>query len=156
MKRVMAGDYKEARTLFKKAGKLNPDYRDHLEIIKNQGLADIKKGKLESASKKLGMVVTSNVGDVLLHKQIIDAGIKSKNLTYIYNLYNNLVAEHPFNPTLRKTLPDFYYGQAQKHKKSGKNERALYELQIVKILQPNYKGVGVDNQIKALKRKVKK
>jgi hypothetical protein len=102
------------------------------------------------------MVATKNVGDVLLHKEIIDAGIKSKNMKYLATLYRSLIADHPFNPTLRKTLPDFYYGQAQKHKKSGKNERALYELEIVKILKPQYKGVGVDNQIKALKRKLKK
>jgi tetratricopeptide (TPR) repeat protein len=155
LKKVNAGQYKEAEALFKKAGKLNPTYADYISLVKKQGLKDIKNGKFNAASKKLGMAVSKNVGDVMLHKDIIDACIKSKNMKYLSSLYKNLTAEHPFNPTLRKTLPDYYYNQAQKHKRAGKFQLALFELEVVKVLKPQYKGVGVDNQIKALKTKIK-
>ena len=101
----------------------------------------------------MGLVLLKNVGDLELHKEFIEAGIKSGNKKFLYDLYESIKTTYPFEPVIRVTLPDYYYNQAIKHKKIARHKTALLEMEMVKILKPQYK--DVDAQIKELRAKVK-
>jgi tetratricopeptide (TPR) repeat protein len=151
MQELEAGRYDKAVPLFKKAGELDTSYSDYLNVIKEQGLDDLKKNKLNNAAAKLGLVLINNVENVDLHKKLIDACIENNNIDCLVDVYANITAEFPFEETLRKVLPEYYYNQALKHKNSKNKEKALLGFKIVQMLKPQYGDVGT--QIEELMKK---
>jgi tetratricopeptide (TPR) repeat protein len=152
MAAVSQGKFKEAASYFEQAEGFDPTYGDYLQRLEKEGLRDYKNKKYGSAVKKLGLVAMFNVRKLKVHKTVINAGIYSGDMDYLFDLYGKIKTDHPFEPVIRRSLPGYYYDQALKHKKSRNYKVALRQCELVKFLKPGYRDVVA--QIDELNKKI--